>query len=107
MIDVVGWRLDDVVELIRGPKDSTVRLAVSSDDADSDETRIVTIVRNTIKLEEQAAQAKVITLNESGAEKRIGVIDIPTFYLDFKGQQDRALGLPQHHQGCHATDHST
>lgn len=90
MIDVVGWRLDDVVELIRGPKDSTVRLAVSSDDADSDETRIVTIVRNTIKLEEQAAQAKVITLNESGAEKRIGVIDIPTFYLDFKGQQDRA-----------------
>ncbi|MEL0048412.1 MAG: carboxy terminal-processing peptidase [Gammaproteobacteria bacterium] len=90
MIDVVGWRLDDVVELIRGPKDSTVRLAVSSDDADSDETRIVTIVRNTIKLVEQAAQAKVITLNESGEEKRIGVIDIPTFYLDFKGQQDRA-----------------
>ena len=89
MIDVVGWRLDDVVELIRGPKDSTVRLAVSSDDADSEETRIVTIVRNTIKLEEQAAQAKLITLNESGIEKRIGVIDIPTFYLDFKGQQER------------------
>ena len=89
MIDVVGWRLDDVVELIRGPKDSTVRLAVSSDDADSEETRIVTIVRNTIKLEEQAAQAKLITLNESGMEKRIGVIDIPTFYLDFKGQQER------------------
>lgn len=89
MIDVVGWRLDDVVELIRGPKDSTVRLAVSSDDADSNETRIVTIVRNTIKLEEQAAQAKVITLEEQGVQSRIGVIDIPTFYLDFKGQQDR------------------
>jgi len=89
MIDVVGWRLDDVVELIRGPKDSTVRLAVSSDDADSEETRIVTIVRNTIKLEEQAAQARVITLEQSGDVKRIGVIDIPTFYLDFKGQQDR------------------
>ena len=89
MIDVVGWRLDDVVELIRGPKDSTVRLAVRSDDADSEETRIVTIVRNTIKLEEQAAQARVITLEQSGDVKRIGVIDIPTFYLDFKGQQDR------------------
>ncbi len=89
MIDVVGWRLDDVVELIRGPKDSTVRLEVSSDDADSDETRIVTIVRNTIKLEEQAAQAKIITLDDLGATRRIGVIDIPTFYLDFKGQQDR------------------
>ena len=89
MIDVVGWRLDDVVELIRGPKDSTVRLAVSSDDADNNETRIVTIVRNTIKLEEQAAQANVITLEEQGVTKRVGVIDIPTFYLDFKGQQDR------------------
>lgn len=89
MIDVVGWRLDDVVELIRGPKDSTVRLEVSSDDADSDETRIVTIVRNTIKLEEQAAQAKIITLDDLGVTRRIGVIDIPTFYLDFKGQQDR------------------
>jgi carboxyl-terminal processing protease len=89
MIDVVGWRLDDVVELIRGPKDSTVRLEVSSDDADSDETRIVTIVRNTIKLEEQAAQAKIITLDNFGITRRIGVIDIPTFYLDFKGQQDR------------------
>ena len=89
MIDVVGWRLDDVVELIRGPKDSTVRLAVSDADAESDESRIVTIVRNTIKLEEQAAQASVITINDDEGKRRIGVIDIPTFYLDFKGQQER------------------
>ena len=89
MIDVVGWRLDDVVELIRGPKDSTVRLSVSDADAENDESRIVTIVRNTIKLEEQAAQANIITLKEAERERRIGVIDIPTFYLDFKGQQER------------------
>ena len=89
MIDVVGWRLDDVVELIRGPKDSTVRLSVSDADAENDESRIVTIVRNTIKLEEQAAQANVITIEEAEGERRIGVIDIPTFYLDFKGQQER------------------
>ena len=89
MIDVVGWRLDDVVELIRGPKDSTVRLSVSDADAENDESRIVTIVRNTIKLEEQAAQANIITIEEAAGERRIGVIDIPTFYLDFKGQQER------------------
>ena len=89
MIDVVGWRLDDVVELIRGPKDSTVRLAVRDADAQGSETKIVTIVRNTIKLEEQAVQASVITVNEGETSRRIGVIDIPTFYLDFKGQQER------------------
>ena len=76
MIDVVGWRLDAVVELIRGPKDSTVRLSVSDADAENDESRIVTIVRNTIKLEEQAAQANVITIEEAEGERRIGVIDI-------------------------------
>ncbi|NCF44823.1 MAG: tail-specific protease [Proteobacteria bacterium] len=89
MIDVVGWRLDDVVELIRGPKDSTVRLAVNDADAENAEHRIVTIVRNTIKLEEQAAQANIITIEEAGQTRRIGVIDIPTFHLDFKGQQER------------------
>ena len=89
MIDVVGWRLDDVVELIRGPKDSTVRLAVNDADAENAESRIVTIVRNTIKLEEQAAQANIISIEEAGKTRRIGVIDIPTFYLDFKGQQER------------------
>ena len=60
MIDIVGWRLDDVVELIRGPKGSTVQLQVVGADADKESSRRVTIVRNTIKLEEQAAQAKVI-----------------------------------------------
>jgi len=89
MIEVVGWRLDDVVELIRGPKESTVRLAVQDADAENGETKLVTIVRNTIKLEEQAAQASVITVEEGERARRIGVIEIPTFYLDFKGQQDR------------------
>ena len=89
MIEVVGWRLDDVVELIRGPKKSTVRLAVQDADAENGETKIVTIVRNTIKLEEQAAQASMITVEDGDSARRIGVIEIPTFYLDFKGQQER------------------
>ena len=63
MIDIVGWRLDDVVELIRGPKGSTVQLQVVGADADKESSRRVTIVRNTIKLEEQAAQAKVIEVS--------------------------------------------
>ncbi len=89
MIEVVGWRLDDVVELIRGPKESTVRLAVQDADAENGETKLVTIVRNTIKLEEQAAQASMITVEDGDSARRIGVIEIPTFYLDFKGQQER------------------
>lgn len=99
MIDIVGWRLDDVVELIRGPKGSTVQLQVVGADADKESSKRVTIVRNTIKLEEQAAQAKVIEVStqamgvtpvstHSHANKmRIGVIEIPTFYIDFRAQQ--------------------
>ncbi|HAL41977.1 MAG TPA: tail-specific protease, partial [Gammaproteobacteria bacterium] len=87
MIDVVGWRLDDVVELIRGPKGSTVRLTVVSGGAEDKESTVVTIERNTIKLEEQAAQAKVITLQDGTEQRRIGVLQIPTFYADFEAQQ--------------------
>ncbi|MEE6248247.1 MAG: carboxy terminal-processing peptidase, partial [Pseudomonadota bacterium] len=99
MIDIVGWRLDDVVELIRGPKGSTVQLQVVGADADKESSRRVTIVRNTIKLEEQAAQAKVIEVSNpimgltpvssqsESSTMRIGVIEIPTFYIDFRAQQ--------------------
>ena len=100
MIDVVGWRLDDVVELIRGPRGSTVQLQVISADADEETSKRVTIVRNTIKLEEQAAQARIIevakpkalgltpvSITDNDEPMRIGVIEIPTFYIDFKAQQ--------------------
>ena len=86
LIDVVGWRLDDVVELIRGPKDSTVRLSITPADSKEGESRNITIVRNKIKLEEQAAKAKTITLGEEDP-RLIGVIEIPTFYADFAAQQ--------------------
>ncbi|MCH1550165.1 MAG: carboxy terminal-processing peptidase [Pseudomonadales bacterium] len=87
LIDVVGWRLDDVVELIRGPKGSTVRLEIIASEKDDDTAKVISIVRNTVKLEEQAAQAKLMTFNENGREYRIGVIDVPTFYIDFKASQ--------------------
>ena len=81
MVDVVGWRIDDVVSKIRGPKGSVVRLDVQSVDEGADGPhKIVRIVRDKVKLEEQAASRKII---ESGG-KRIGVIELQAFYLDFE-----------------------
>jgi carboxyl-terminal processing protease len=83
LIDVVGWRLDDVVELIRGPKDTLVRLEIDSGDEDTSPSRTIEIVRNTVKLEEQAAQKKLMVLNDGSRDVKIGVIEVPTFYADF------------------------
>ncbi|MCV6587828.1 MAG: carboxy terminal-processing peptidase [Marinobacterium sp.] len=86
--DVVGWRLDEVVERIRGPKGSTVRLEVIPADADEGSPRkVIKIVRNQVKLEEQAAQKKVIDLNYLGQDFKLGVIEVPTFYIDFAALQ--------------------
>lgn len=87
LIDVVGWRLDDVVELIRGPKGSTVRLEIIPADSEDEISGVISIVRNKVQLEEQAAQAKLLTLNQDGQEYRMGVIDVPTFYMDFRASQ--------------------
>ncbi|MCP4693244.1 MAG: tail-specific protease, partial [Desulfobacterales bacterium] len=84
IVDVVGWRLDDVVNLIRGPKETVVRLEIIPADAPDESTRkIYAITRNTVKLEEQAAQKKVKTLNRGGRDVKVGVIEIPAFYIDF------------------------
>ena len=88
VVDVVGWRIDDVVELIRGPKDSAVRLDVIPASAGLDgEHNQVTLVRQKVKLEEQAAKKRVIELVDGEQTRRIGVIDLPTFYQDFEGRR--------------------
>ncbi|MDG1034130.1 MAG: carboxy terminal-processing peptidase, partial [Luminiphilus sp.] len=85
MVDVIGWRLDDVVDLVRGKKGTVVRLDVIPASGRSDELRRLAIVRNEVRLEEQAAQSKIIEINDLDDEKRkIGVIDVPAFYLDFE-----------------------
>ena len=83
--DVIGWRLDEVVELIRGPKDSTVRLEVIPAKSKAKDVRkVITIVRNKVKLEEQSAQKEILEIpTEDGNFKKVGVIDIPAFYIDF------------------------
>jgi len=86
MVDVVGWRLDEVVKLIRGPKGSVVRLEViPASNAPSDQTsKIVSITREAVKLEEQAAKKSVLKLKQDGRDYKLGIIEIPAFYLDFK-----------------------
>ncbi len=86
MEDVVGWRLQDVVDLIRGAKGTTVRLQLlPEDEGSAGRSKLVTLVRNEIKLEDQAAKKYIIEgLGGMGAT-RIGVIDIPAFYRDFRG----------------------
>ena len=82
-VDIVGWRTDDVVQLIRGPKDSPVLLKVIPAGADASAREVVTIVRNVVKLEDQAVSKSVLTIPGEDREYRIGVIDVPIFYLDF------------------------
>ena len=84
MEDVIGWRLQDVVDLIRGPKDSVVRLNIlPKSQGVAGRTREVVLVRDQIKLEDKAAKSEVI---ETGNGLRVGVIEVPAFYRDFAGQ---------------------
>ena len=87
IVDVVGWRLDEVVSLIRGPKGSVVRLQVIGDDGATADARLVNITRNTVLLEEQSAQKRILALEAGGVERKIGIIEVPTFYADFRGMR--------------------
>jgi carboxyl-terminal processing protease len=86
--DVVGSRVDEVVKLIRGAKDTKVLLDVLPADAGPDgKHKLVSLVRDKIKLEEQAAKKTVIKLGEGAAARKVGVITLPTFYEDFEGRR--------------------
>lgn len=87
-VNVIGWRLDEVVDLIRGPRNSTVALEVIPATA-SDETmtKTIAIKRDEVKLEEQSASKDTLQLEQGGKEYTIGVVTIPTFYADFQAMQ--------------------
>lgn len=94
IVDVVSWPLSDVVDLIRGPKGSTIRLKILLASApEGAPPKIITLVRDKIKLEEQAAKSSVVDVLREGETQRFGVIDLPTFYLDAAA---RAQGLPDY-----------
>jgi carboxyl-terminal processing protease len=87
MVDVIGWRLDDVVQLIRGKAGTIVRLQVLPAGAPpgSPEKKLE-FIRNKITLEAQAAHKDVRTINRDGRPYKIGVVTIPGFYQDIAAQ---------------------
>ena len=86
--DVLGWRLDDTVALIRGAADSTVVLDVLPAEANPDgKHQRVALVRKKITLEAQSAKKSVITVADGSVTRRIGVITLPSFYQDFDARQ--------------------
>ena len=85
--DVVGWRLDEVVALIRGPKGTIVKLEIIPADGEEGQHKIIQIRRNKVKLEEQAAQSRIIELQHQDKPYKLGVISIPAFYIDFAALQ--------------------
>ena len=88
IVDVIGWRLDDVVQLIRGPKDTVVRLQILPANAmPGDPNNELKLIRGQVKLEEQAAKSSIIDIERDGRKLKVGVIDIPSFFRDYQAQQ--------------------
>ncbi len=83
--DVIGWRLDDVVDLIRGPKQSVVRLQIiPANSIPGSPKQVIELTRGAVKLEEQAAKSEVVKVPREGREWSIGVIEVPGFYRDYR-----------------------
>ena len=88
--DVVGWRIDEVVQLIRGKAGTKVELElIPGKTEDLSERKFVTITREEVKLEEQAAKSRVIEMKQNMQTIKIGIIDLPTFYIDFNAWRNR------------------
>jgi carboxyl-terminal processing protease len=88
MVDIIGWRVDDVVKLIKGPKGTKVRLQIlPAETGVNGPTTEITLVRDKIKLEDQQAKKRVINYQKDGKNLKMGVITLPSFYLDFEAYQ--------------------
>ena len=87
--DVIGWRLDNVVKKIRGPKGTVVRLQIiDAERGLNSAPKEIRLVRDKIKLEEQAAKKEIIQINHDGIPYKLGIITLPSFYADYKAQQN-------------------
>lgn len=88
MLDVVGMRLDDVVQKIRGKKGSIVRLElIPANSPAGSGTKEITLVRDKIILQEKAAKSDTVDFFHEGVNYKLGIITIPSFYIDFEGQK--------------------
>ncbi len=89
-VDVVGWRIDEVVQLIRGKAGTKVKLElIPAKTEDFSERKFVTIIREKVKLEEQAAKSTIIKVERNLQTIKIGIIELPAFYIDFNAWQNR------------------
>lgn len=87
--EVVGMRLDDIVQMIRGAKGSVVRLDILPADAGSEgEHRLISLTRDKISLEKQAAKKSILTIKDGNVTRKIGVITLPAFYEDFEARRN-------------------
>jgi len=86
IVDVIGWRLDDVVQLIKGPKGTKVNLQILPEGNDA-KSHIVTIVRDKIRLEDRAVKSEVMNLNG----KKIGILEVPSFYVGLAADTDKLI----------------
>ena len=86
-VDIVGWRIDNAIQLIRGAKGTTVRLKIVSKGQDIASPKIISIVREKTVLQDQSAKKEIKTIQSNGKDIKIGIIDIPAFYADFKAYQ--------------------
>lgn len=88
VVDVIGWRIDDVVKLIKGPKGTTVKLHIlPSETGVSGKAQEIILVRDKIKLEDQQAKKDIINYQKNGKNMKLGVITLPSFYMDFEEYQ--------------------
>jgi carboxyl-terminal processing protease len=93
IVDIIGWRLDDVVQIIRGPKSTIVRLVIlKASDPPGSPPDTISIVRDKIKLEDSSAKSDTLEIIHKGEKIQIGLINIPAFYFDYdakrKGEKD-------------------
>lgn len=87
-VDVIGWRIDEVVKLIKGPKGTKVRLQIlPAETGVNGPPKVIALVRDKIKLEDQQAKKSVINYQKNGRAMKLGVITLPSFYMDFEEYQ--------------------
>lgn len=87
MVDIIGWRLSDVVDLIRGPKGSNVRLSIlPAVMGASAAAKEISLVRDNIKLDSQAAKSRTLKVKTATGDSTLGIISLPSFYIDFEAR---------------------
>ena len=88
--DVTGWRIDEIVRNIRGEPQSKVELEIIPADSEDDtERKNVLITREIVELKEREAKSKIVNISRENKDYKIGIIDLPSFYIDFQAWQEK------------------